>query len=125
MNIALWIVQVLLALVFLMAGGMKIMRSKEELKENMEFVEDFSSETVRVIGVLEILGAIGVVLPALTGILPWLTPLAAVGLVLTMIGAAVTHVRREEYPMIAINAVLLALAAFVAYGRWVLVPLQG
>jgi len=63
------------------------------------------------------LGAIGLVLPALTGILPWLTPLAALGLVLLMIGAAFTHLRRKEYGNIAINAVLLVLAAFVVYGR--------
>ena len=57
-------------------------------------------------------------LPALTGILSWLTPLAALGLVLTMIGAALTHLRRAEYSGPAVNAVVLILAAFVAYGRF-------
>jgi hypothetical protein len=74
---------------------------------------------VRIIGSLEVLGAIGIVLPALTGIVPWLTPLAALGLVLTMIGAALSHLRRTEYANFAVNGVVLAL---VAYGRFFVVP---
>jgi hypothetical protein len=66
---------------------------------------------------LEVLGAIGLIVPLLTGILPWLTPLAAIGLVLTMLGAMATHLRRGENQMLAVNLVLL-LAAFVAYGRF-------
>jgi uncharacterized membrane protein YphA (DoxX/SURF4 family) len=120
MDIALWIVQGLLAVMFLMAGGMKAMRPKEELAERMPFVNDVSSGVVKTIGILEVLGAIGLVLPWATGILPWLTPVAAIGLVLTMIGAAITHFRRGEYPNIGSNVVLLLLAAFVAYGRFAL-----
>jgi uncharacterized membrane protein YphA (DoxX/SURF4 family) len=123
MNIALWIVQVITGLLFVMAGGTKVMQPKEKLATSMGWVEDFSQTTVRVIGTLEILGGLGLIVPAATGILPWLTPLAATGLVLTMIGAALTHARRGEYPMIGVNLVLLALALFVAYGRWVLAPL--
>jgi hypothetical protein len=89
----------------------------------MTYVEDFSPNTVRLIGGLELLAAIGLILSALTGILPILTPLAAVGLVLTMIGAMLTHLRRHEPAAMVFNLVLLALAAFVAYGRFVLVPL--
>jgi len=122
MNIALWIVQGLLAVAFLMAGAMKATRSKEQLAENMAWVNDFSAGTIRLIGILEVLGAIGLVLPKLTGILPWLTPTAAVGLVLTMIGAALTHLRRGENSNIMMNVVLLVMAAFVAYGRFVLLP---
>jgi len=122
MNIALWIVQGVLALAFLMAGGMKIMRSKEQLAANMAWVEDFSAAQVRGIGVLEILGALGLILPAAIGILPILTPLAGVGLALLMVGAALTHLRRSEANMIPVNVVLLLLAAFVAYGRFVLSP---
>jgi hypothetical protein len=85
-------------------------------------VEDFSQQTVRIIGVLEVLGAIGIVLPALSGILPSLTPLAALGLVLTMIGAALTHLRRSEYSVITVTAVLLIQAAFVAYGWFFVLP---
>ena len=120
MGIALWVIQGLLAVAFLGAGAMKLSQPKEKLAANMAWVEDFSQPTVRLIGVLEVLGAIGVVLPALAGVLPWLTPLAAVGLVLLMIGAALTHLRRTEYGNIAVNAVLLVLAAFVVYGRFFL-----
>ncbi|MBC7814692.1 MAG: DoxX family protein [Burkholderiales bacterium] len=123
MNIALWIVQVLLALAFGFAGFMKLTQSKEKLAVQMAWVEDFSPTIVRLIGLVEILAAVGLVLPALTGILPWLTPVAAVGLVLNMIGAAITHLRRKENPMIVANLVLLALSAFVAYGRWFIEPL--
>jgi len=124
MNTALWIVQILLALVFLMAGTGKVSQPKEKLKERgMKFVEDFSGGTVKVIGSLEIAGALGVVLPSLFNVIPQLTPLAAGGLVLTMIGATLTHIRRGEYPIIIVNIVLLAMAAFVAYGRLTLVPL--
>ena len=122
MGIALWVVQVLLAAAFLVSGATKLSQPKEKLVKNMAWVEDFSQPTVRNIGALEVLGAIGIVLPALTGILPWLTPLAALGLVLTMIGAALTHLRRAEYGGIAVNAVLLILAAFVAYGRFFVLP---
>ena len=120
MSIALWIVQGLLAVAFLGAGASKLSQPKEKLLKNMAWVEDFSQPAVRLIGAVEVLGAIGVVLPALTGVLPWLTPLAALGLVLLMVGAALTHLRRKEYGNIAMNALLLVLAAFVAYGRYFL-----
>ena len=122
MAIALWVAQVLLAVAFLGAGATKLSQPKEKLAKNMAWVEDFSQPAVRLIGALEVLGAIGVVLPALTGILPWLTPLAALGLVLLMVGAALTHLRRTEYGNVAVNAVLLVLAAFVAYGRFFVLP---
>jgi uncharacterized membrane protein YphA (DoxX/SURF4 family) len=122
MGLALGVVQALLAAAFLVSGATKLSRPKEKLLENMAWVEDFSQRTVRVIGALEILGATGIVLPALTGIVPWLTPLAALGLVLTMIGAALTHLRRAEYGPIAVTAVLLVMAAFEAYGRFFVLP---
>lgn len=75
------------------------------------------------IGVLEVAGGVGVIAPALSHILEWLTPLAALGLTLLMVSAIVFHVVRREYPNIALNLILGLLAAFVAYGRYVLVPL--
>ena len=120
MGIALWVAQVLLAVAFLGAGATKLSQPKEKLAKNLAWVEDFSQGTVRLIGALEVLGAVGLVLPALTGVLPWLTPLAAVGLVLTMVGAILTHLNRKENSAIAAPAVLLVLAAFVAYGRFFL-----
>jgi uncharacterized membrane protein YphA (DoxX/SURF4 family) len=122
MNVALWVIQVLLALVFGMAGFMKLTQPKEKLARQMGWVSDFSAGIVKAIGAVEILAAIGLLLPPISGILPWLTPLAAVGLVLNMLGAATTHLRRKETPMIAVNVVLLLLAAFVAYGRFVIAP---
>jgi uncharacterized membrane protein YphA (DoxX/SURF4 family) len=121
MIIALWIIQGLLAVMFLMAGFMKVSQSKEKMAERVAWVEDFSLNTIRAIGIAEILGAVGLILPAATGILPWLTPVAAVGFVLTMIGAALTHARRGENSAIGMNVLLLVLAAFVAYGRFALV----
>lgn len=123
MNTALWVVQVLLALAFALSGLAKATQPYETLKTRMTYVEDFSPGIIRLIGILEILAAVGLILPALTGILPILTPLAAVGLVLTMVGAMITHLRRGERAAIVMNLVLLALAAFVVYGRFALVPL--
>ena len=122
MSIALWVVQVLLAAAFLVSGATKLSQPKEKLVKSMTWVEDFSQRTVRIIGALEVMGAIGVVLPALTGIVPWLTPLAALGLVLLMLGAVLTHLRRTEYGYITMNAVLLILAAFVVWGRFFVLP---
>lgn len=119
MNILLWIIAALLAAAFLAAGVMKVSRTKEQLAASgLGWTEDFSAGTVKLIGALEILAAIGLVLPAALTIVPVLTPLAAVGLILLMIGAAVTHARRGETPMIGINVAFLVLAAVVAWGRF-------
>jgi uncharacterized membrane protein len=123
MGIALWAAQVLLAVAFLGAGATKLAQPKEKLAKNMAWVEDFSQGTVRLIGALEVLGALGLVLPALTGVLPWLTPLVALGLALLMAGAVYTHLRREEGSAVVPPAVLLLLAALVAVGRSFVVPL--
>jgi uncharacterized membrane protein YphA (DoxX/SURF4 family) len=120
MNIVLWVAQVLLALVFFYSGGKKLIRSNEQIQA-LPWARDLSPTMVRAIGILEALCAIGVILPVLTGILPWLTPLAAVGLVLLMLGAAWINVRLMLYPAFGVNLVLLALAAVVAYGRMLLI----
>ncbi|GAA5087053.1 putative membrane protein [Thermocatellispora tengchongensis] len=118
MNIALWIVQALLALAFAIAGITKLVQPRKDLISHMHWVEDFSGTAVKVIGALEAAAAIGLVLPAATGTAVVLTPLAATGLAITMIGAAVTHLRRNEPSHVIVNAVLFALAAFVAWGRF-------
>lgn len=123
MNIVLWVIQILLALAFGLAGIIKTTQPIEKLSARMGWVKDTSPRIVRLIGVLEILAAIGLILPAVTGIWPWLTPLAAAGLVLTMVGAMITHGRRGEFSSIGANIVLLALAAFVLFGRFIIVPL--
>lgn len=107
MDTALWIVQVILALMFVVVGVTKVRRPKEKLAERMPWVGDFSAGQVRWIGLLEILGALALILPGATGILPWLTPLVAVGLALTMLVAGIVHWRRKEYGNIVVNAVLL------------------
>ncbi|HXZ06111.1 MAG TPA: DoxX family protein [Ktedonobacteraceae bacterium] len=125
MNIALWALQILLALAFGMAGIMKVTQPIDKLETRMGgWVQDVGQRGVRLIGTLEILGAIGLILPALTGILPWLTPLAAACLGLTMICAMITHGRRGEFSPMGINLVLLLLTLFVAYGRFVIVPIS-
>ena len=118
MSTALWIAQALLALVFVGAGLLKLLTPRERLPEQMAAVKALPQTTIRLIGALEVLGAIGIVVPALTGILPGLTSWAALGLAATMIGAALTHARRGETSRIGGNAVLFVLALFVAWGRW-------
>ena len=122
MNTAIWIAQILLALAFAGSGLSKLLQPYDKLAAQMAYVNDFTPGAIRAIGTLEILGAIGTMLPTLTGILPWLTPAAAFGLAVNMGGAMSTHLRRKEYPVIIINLVLLALAGFVVYGRLVAVP---
>jgi uncharacterized membrane protein YphA (DoxX/SURF4 family) len=124
LNTILWIAQILVGAMFLMAGLAKATQPREKLAAQMGWVNDFSAGQVKTIGILEILGGIGVIVPALTGILPILTPIAATGLIIIQLGAAYTHYRRGEMPMIGINTVLILLAAFVAYGRFALVPLS-
>src|SRR5246127_3773903 len=119
MNQALWIIAIVLAVGFTASGLMKIVRNKEQLMASgMGWARDFSPSAIRLIGFAEILGAIGLILPAVLHIAPILVPLAAVGLALTMVGAAGVHARRKEFPMIAVNAVLLVLGLFVAWGRF-------
>lgn len=105
MVIFLWVLQIVLALMFGMAGVMKATQPKEKLVEKLPWVEDFSPGTVRFIGVMELLGAIGLVLPAATGVLPVLTPMAATGLAAVMLLAMNTHRRRGETGAIGFNAV--------------------
>jgi uncharacterized membrane protein YphA (DoxX/SURF4 family) len=123
MNVAVWVLQVLLALSFLLAGVMKSTQPRQKLATNMGWVEDFSDNTVRTIGVLELLAGIGLLLPALFDVATALVPLAAAGLVLLMLLAALTHRRRGEPQMIWVNAALLLIAVVVAWARFGPYPL--
>jgi hypothetical protein len=123
MNVALWIVQGLLALVFLFTGGMKLLMPIEELTAQTPLPGPF----IRFLGLAEVLGAIGLILPSLLKIRPGLTPLAAAGLVIIMIGATVLSSVGfgGVDPILAlIPLVIGVLAAFVAYGRWRLAPIS-
>jgi uncharacterized membrane protein YphA (DoxX/SURF4 family) len=123
MNIALWIAQGLLAVMFGMAGVMKTFQISKA-KEQMSWARNRSDEFVRFVGISELLGAIGLILPLVTGILPWLTPLAAIGLTLIQLLAIFTeHLPKKEYNVIPMNIVLIALALFVIIGRWSLITL--
>lgn len=115
MEIAYWVVGGLLAVFYLYAGGKKAVQSREQLLPMMGWVDTMPMPLVRSIGVLELLGAAGLILPPSTGILPGLAVAAAVGLVLIQIGGIVTHLRRGEARLIGLNIVLLVLAAVAAW----------
>ncbi|MEM7126816.1 MAG: DoxX family protein [Chloroflexota bacterium] len=118
-------VQILVALAFIAAGAFKIFTPVEQLVEQMSWVTAVPAFAVPVIGILELAGGLGLILPWLTGIQPQLVSLAAIGLVLTMIGAVITHVAIGDPAVSLISPTVLGLlAAFVAYGRRALVPLS-
>ena len=118
MTYVLWVVQVLLALLFLFAGISKLIMSIEEMTRDIHLPGTF----LRFIGVVEILGAIGLILPSWLRIRPRLTPLAAAGLVIIMIGATVLSLTLG-IKLALMPFVVGLLAAFVAYGRWKLAPI--
>lgn len=122
LHIGLWVAQVLLALAFGMAGFMKITMPVEELTKNgMSFVSNFGIGTVRSIGISEVLGALGLILPAALRIKPFLTPLAALGIAIIMVLATSYHVTHSE-PFIP-TIILFLLALFVTWGRFKKVPI--
>ena len=121
MNTALWIVTGLLAVVYLASGAGKLIIPKEKLASwtsSAEWIEDFSAGSVKAIGALEVLAAVGLILPAVVDIAPVLVPLAALGLVLLMAGAAITRIRRHETKLMVADLTYLVLAGFVAWGRF-------
>jgi uncharacterized membrane protein len=120
MNIALWIVQALLAALFLFAGGIKLVMPMEEMMKQMPI--PLPGWFVLFTGVVEVLGAIGLILPRLLGIRPGLTPLAAAGLMIVMIGATVYTFAAGDVASALIPLVVGLITAFVAYGRWRLTP---
>lgn len=121
MNILAWVLSGLLAVAFLGAGGMKLVTPRDKLLKNprMSWVDDFSSGQIKIIAALEVIGAIALVLPWALDVVPVLTPLAAVGLAITMVGALVAHGRRGELKQaLPVNSVLLLIAVAVAAIRF-------
>jgi uncharacterized membrane protein YphA (DoxX/SURF4 family) len=121
MNLALWIVAGLLAAAYLFSGGGKLILTKEKIagmSPSAGWVEDFSAGSIKAIGALEVLAAAGLILPAAFDIAPGLVPLAALGLVMIMVGAVITRIRRHEFKFMLADLVYLALAVFVAWGRF-------
>jgi uncharacterized membrane protein YphA (DoxX/SURF4 family) len=120
MNTALWIIQALLALVFGAAGAFKVFQTGKA-QQMMRWAKNRSDSFVRFVGTSEILGAAGLVLPMVTGVLPWLTLLAAFGLALIQILAIATeHLPRKEFSALPMNGALLAMSIFTLVGRWAL-----
>lgn len=124
MGIAVWILQFLLAIAFCAAGLMKLLRPKEELRERMAWVEGVTPRGIKLIGLIELLGGLGLVLPALTGIAPILTLLAAIGLAIVMLAAIIVH-RRIGDPLgqtvpalLLLVLLLLCIWGLVAQGRY-------
>jgi NADPH:quinone reductase-like Zn-dependent oxidoreductase/uncharacterized membrane protein YphA (DoxX/SURF4 family) len=118
-NTVLWVIAIVLAVVFLFSGLLKVIRPREKLAESgIGWTEDVRAGPIKLIGALEVLAAAGLILPAALDIAPVLTPLAATGLGIIMIGATVVHARRREYPLAAFTVVLLILSAVVAWGRF-------
>ena len=118
MNQLLWVLQGALAVMFATAGVMKASEPKDELATKLPWVEDYSGSTVKLIGIAELAAAMGLLLPGMTGIAVLLTPIAALGIVVLMALAVLTHARRGESTSIAFNIALLLLGAFVAWGRF-------
>lgn len=115
MTTTLWILQGILAFVFLMAGAMKLMKSPADLADTgMEFARDMPPAAIKTVGLLEVMAAVGLILPVALGIMPILAGWAAVGIVLTMIVAIGIHAKRGEIPFVLINVALGAAAAYVA-----------
>jgi putative oxidoreductase len=122
MNVALWIAQGLLAAMYLMVGSMKTFQPAK-IRENprMTWAHGQPDTYIRFVGTTEVLGGLGLILPLVTGILPWLTVLAAVGLTLIQLLAIFReHLPKKEYEVLPLNLVLLTLSMFVVLGRWVL-----
>ena len=126
MTYVLWIIQILLALLFLFAGGTKLVLPLDVLKSMGSPNQiQLPGLFIRFIGVVEVLGALGPILPWLLRIKPWLTPLAAAGLVVVMIGAVVLTLATGDVSSAIVPLVTGLLAAFVAYGRWRSAPKPG
>lgn len=122
-NIALWVVQVLLGLMFLMAGGMKASQPVEAMAESLPWLSSTPLGLVRFIGISELLGGLGLLLPSILRIKPFLTVWAAVGLAIVMLLAAIFHGSRGEFSAIGMNVVFMAMFAFIAWGRSKKVPI--
>lgn len=124
MNTVLWSIQVLLAATFFIAGALQLILPVQKLSAwiRVKWLNDLHPVTLRMIGAVEILGALGLIVPAWTGVLPWLTALAAVGLALVMVGATIGHLRHKEYLRSVLTLIFIVLACFVAYGRFFPMP---
>ncbi|MEW6469852.1 MAG: DoxX family protein [Bacteroidota bacterium] len=125
MNVALWIAQLALAAMFIMSGFTKVTMPLDKLMIQLPWVKDVPADLVRFIGLAELIGGAGVLLPSFFPVKPVLVPLAAMGLCVIMLLAAVFHITRGETEPIGINLALAGLAFFVAWGRFRKLPVTG
>ncbi len=117
MNTALWALQAVLAAVFLATGLNKAIRPKARMVAMSSWWQSWPAGAIKALGVAELFGVVGLLLPWATGIAPVLTPLAAIGLAIVLVGAAATHLRHREYRVVPVVLVLLAAAIVIAVGR--------
>ena len=122
MNTLIWIIQILMAVLFTV-HGITMFNPPPPVQESVVKKMGYSLGFLKIIGTLEVLGGLGLILPSWTQILPWLSPLAALGLVIIMIGAAVSHARQGEGKQTAATTVVALLVAFIAIGRFWLAPI--
>jgi putative oxidoreductase len=122
LHVALWVAQALLGAAFILAGSSKALQPMSNLATQMPWTAVVGEPLTRFIGISELLGGLGLILPAATRIRPILTPLAAAGVTLVMILAAVFHAARGEWSALPVNFFLGGLAAFIAWGRYSKVP---
>ncbi|WP_047981623.1 DoxX family protein [Ornithinibacillus contaminans] len=116
MNIVLWVLQALLALMFISAGSTKL--QYEKAGKSLPWVKDYSKGYIAFIGLAEVLGGIGLIIPLALGIAPILTPIAALGLALIMVLAIIFHIKRGEFKALGMNIIILAIALFIAINRF-------
>ena len=118
MNTALWIVQILLAALFLTVGSIKLVLPKETLSKVFEWIDDYSSDRVKLIGSFEVIGALGLFIPGVYSFWIVLIPIAATGLAIIMVLAALTHYNRGEKSEMTTNVIVLVLLTFIVVGRF-------
>jgi putative oxidoreductase len=123
LNITIWIVQGITATLMVISAFMKIATPISKLSARWKWTGELPETVVRLLGVLDLLGGIGIIVPALLKIKPGLTPLAALGVVLLMTSASVFHISRGEASVIGFNIILMLLASFIAWGRYKKLPI--
>lgn len=124
LNAALWLAQALVAVSFISGGIMKLAIPIPKLADMWAWTGDLPATAVMLLGVIDIAGGIGVLLPALTRVMPRLTSLAALGCVALQVCAGLFHASRGEMAEVPVNLVFMAICAFIAWGRWKEVPIR-
>jgi uncharacterized membrane protein len=115
MGNSIMVLEGILAVLFLIAGAFKTFQDKEKLAKRMPWVNDYTAAAVKFVGISEILGAVGLIVPHFTGILPVVSPIAAVALAVVMLLASVYHIRKKEYKEVVLTGILIALLAVVVF----------